>query len=343
MSSTTGEQAATPGSSTTGGGVNVGNPGEAAIPTNALAFDMTEKALSKAMEDISSVEILAFVTLLEATTTDKIDVSIFILFEFQGFDPNAIIRKLITINKHYRETKKDSTQTLSVLKEDVMFMIAANLYMGNLQKKSLSRRSAVGRMKVQELVVKYAMKIGTTGAGIASDIITFPRVCNSFPVLACRMASVLPSKDFLTGDFKTRYLPKFMRIPAFGCFLHGSLENRTRKFLQQAVCAYSCDQTMTIHSGEQKKKKNKKDIVIMTALDAFGMQWDFITVTSDSPVPKLEMKKAMLTEFRVESLYETLHPIVKTFRLLTGDSEDLLTKGDYESDIRGYINSSSSI
>lgn len=339
MSSTSGVPIPTPGSSEPGSSVKFTGNVLPKLPESSLVFDMTEKALVKAMEDVTTEEVLGFVTLLEATQTSQIEVSIFAIFEFQGFDPNAIIKKLLAVNKYYREEMKVASETLQSLKEDVMFMIAANIYMGNLQKKSLSRRSANGRMKIQELITKYSMKTGTTGAGLASDVLTFPRVVNAFPVLSCRMAMVLPSKDFLSGDFGTRYLPKFMRLSAFGSFCESTLEQRTQLFLLHAVCSYSCDQTMVVHEGQKKVKKMKKEEDVMTASDAYALQWDFIQITSSSTVPKPQMKRAMMTEFGVMGLYETLKPIVSKFRTLVGDANALPDKTQFESDIQGFVNS----
>jgi len=312
---------------------------EASAPVPKLVFDLSEKALVKALDSITPENILEFTTLLEVVQTSAIDISIFALFEFQGFDPVAIIRKLLVVNHHYRITLGKAEETLEVLKEDVMMMIAANIFMGNLQQKSLQRRSAAGRLKISQLIAKYAIKKGSTGTGLASDQITFPRVSNALPVLATRMASVLPSKDFLAGPFVTKELPKFMRISAFASFCDPDLEERTRLFLLHAVCSYSCDQSIIVFEGEKKKKKDKKDETVMTPLDAYALQWDFISVASTSTVPKKQMRKSMLVEFQVESLYSRLEPIVKNFRTLIGDSTVMVTKAEYEKDIRDFCSS----
>jgi hypothetical protein len=303
-----------------------------------LTFDMTERALMKALEATSTEDIKAFVASLEVIQSRDIEVSLYTIFEFQGFDPWAIIRKLLTINRHYRETLGHKEESLEKLKEDVMFMIAANLYMGNLQEKSLSRRPAAGRTKVQNLIKKYNMKRGTTGAGQPSDQLTFPRVANSFPVLTCRMASVLPSKDFVGTEFDTRDLPKFMRISSFASLCDSQLEERSRLFLLHCVCSYSCDQTIVVHEGEKKKKKMKKSEDVMTPIDAYSLQWEFINVASTSPVPTREMKKALMLEFSISTRYDTLVAIVRRFRNLIGDSTPLPAKPEFEGDVEGFIN-----
>lgn len=322
--------APTPGTSIAGGGVPL-------PPQPKITFDLTDKALVKAMESIQPDEILAFVTLLETVTTDKIDISLFAIFEFQGFDPNSIIRKLLVINKHYRETLGKSEETVEVLKQDVMFMIAANIYMGNLQDKSLSRRSGLGRQKISDLIGKYSLKKGTTRAGLPSDTLTFPRVANSFPVLTTRMAKLLPSKDFVGSQFDTVTLPKFMRVSSFASLCDESIKERTRLFLLHAVCSYSCDQSIVVHEGRKREKRVKKDEDVMTPVDAFALQWNFIDVASKSPVPKVQMKRGMFVEFQMQSLYDVLSPIVSKFRTLVGDPTSMVAKSDYEKDITDFV------
>jgi hypothetical protein len=324
----------TPGTTSIGGGV-------ALPPQPKIVFDMTDKALVKAMESIQPDEILAFVTLLETVTTDKIDISLFAIFEFQGFDPNSIIRKLLVINKHYRDTLGKAEETLEILKQDVMFMIAANIYMGNLQDKSLSRRSGLGRQKIGDLIAKYNMKRGTTRAGLPSDTLTFPRVANSFPVLTTRMAKLLPSKDFVGSAFNTVELPKFMRVSSFASLCDESIPERTRMFLLHAVCSYSCDQSMVVHEGRKREKRVKKDEDVMTPVDAFSLQWNFIEVASKSPVPKIQMKRGMMVEFQIQSLYDLLAPVVSKFRTLIGDPTSMVAKTDYEKDITDFVSTAS--
>jgi len=311
------------------------------VQRTRVIFDMAEKSVLKSMDSITTDEIMNFTNTIEAIQGAEVVALLASLFDFMGFDPIQIIKKLLAINKYYREEKKMVDETIETLKVDIMMIVSANIIMGNLQTKSVGRRSQRGRAALEYLQTKYDIRIGSTGAGLPSDQLTFPRVANSFPVLTCRTASVLPKKDFPIAPFKTRDLPKFMRVSSFASFLHETLSERTRTFLLEGVCAYSCDQMVTVHEGEKKKRKVKKDADTFTGLDAWNSQWDYISVSSTSPVPSLAMKKAMITEFLLENLYNDIEPIVRNVRDITGSKEAIPSESEYKKDLRDYVTSPS--
>jgi len=306
--------------------------------SQSLVFDMTDKAIVKAMEEVTVDDIKRLVKSLEIIQSSEIEVSMYSIFEFMGFDPIQVIKKLLLINKNYREVLKVVEETEEILKQDIMLMIAANIYMGNLQAKSVSRRSGTARYVLTYLQKKYQLKIGSTGTGLSGDTLTFPRVANSFPALTTRMATVLPTKDFPSGKFKTLLLPKFMRVSAFASFCPIEMAARTRLFLLHAVCSYSCDQSVVVSEGEAKKPENKsKKLVPITPLEAFGMQWNFILVASTSPVPAFGMKKNMHREFKTNELYKNLLPIVKNLRDIAKDTTPVPTEDEFKLDLKEFM------
>jgi len=306
--------------------------------SQSLKFDLTDKAVMKALEAVTTKEVREFVKSLEVIQSTQIEVSLYSLFEFMGFDPIQVIKKLILVNRHYRNEMKVAEETEEVLKQDILLMIAANIYMGNLQVKSVSRRSATARFVITYLQQKYAMRIGSTGAGLPADVLTFPRVANSFPVITVRMASVLPSKDFISGKFKTTLLPKWMRVSAFASFCPIEMAARTRLFLLHAVCAYTCDQSVIVSEGESKKPQNKsKKIDILKPEEAFGLQWNFIFVASSSPVPSFGMRKAIHTEFQTDKHYGNLKPIVENLRSIIKDKTPIPSETEFIADLKEFV------
>nr|QYF49541.1 MAG: coat protein [Guangxi phenui-like virus] len=293
---------------------------------------MAAKEIQKRLREVTDDEIASVVLKTEALAQTDIDSSLFIIFEFQGMDPFMIICKFVLLAKYHKykdtpteEDKQELTDSdYEKLRDDIMFCIAANIYMGNLSGKSLSRRSQEGRDKIAELSTKYMIEYGSTGNSLTSDTITFPRTAASFPVLATRMANLLPSKDFPDGEFLSSGIPKPMRISAFASFLSSGIAARTRDFLKLAVAAYSCDQSMTF-------------VKSLDARDAFRSQWTFVEAASNSPVPEREMQQAMLLEFSVVDLFDILHPIVTNLQTKTGDSRPLPTKTQYQEDLNAFI------
>lgn len=305
----------------------------------AVVLDVTEKALVQSMDAISTQEVQNFVSKIEAIQGGEVLSMLSSLFDFMGFDPIQIIKKLIAVNRYYRETKGMSDETEETLKIDVMMMVSANIIMGNLQVKSIGRRSNKGRAALEYLVSKYQMKIGSTGAGLPSDVLTFPRVANSFPVLTCRSAQVLPMKQLPISPFGAKGIPREMRVGPFATFCPEELESRTRMFLLKAVCAYSCDHMVTVAAGERKKRKSK-EVSDFGPEDAWAAQWDFILVSSSSPVPEMKTKRAMMTEFRLENAYSSLIDVIKKVHELVKLDDAIPSEEEYQKDIQAFISGS---
>jgi len=238
--------------------IKTGSLEVASLKREMVIFDMSEKNVISAMEAITTDDIEKFVSKMEVIKGDDIAKMMMSLFDFMGFDPTAIIRKLIAVNKYYVEVKKLPNESEETLIWDIIMMICANIVMGNLQQKSIGRRSQKGRMALGYLIQKYEMRKGSTGAGLPSDVLTFPRVANSFPSITCRAAAVLPSKNFLSGPFKTTQVPKYMRVSAFASLCPDEMDEKVRLMLLEVVCAYSCDQLITVHEGEKKKTESEE-------------------------------------------------------------------------------------
>lgn len=304
-----------------------------------VALSMTDKALATAMESVAQDEIDRFVTLLEVVQASDIDISLFTIFDFQGFDPFGVMRRLLAVNKHYREVEKRESETLDMLKFDVLLAVAAHIYMGNLQDKALRRRGAVGRMAVDYLMAKYGIKRGSTGSGMGSEVLTFPRIANSFPIITVRMASRLPSKNFGKTSLETDSLPKWLRVAAFSSLCSDKIAERTRMFVLHAHAAYSVDQTIVVHEGEKRKKKVKKSEDVLTVTEAFNLQWPFVEVSSNSPVPKEAMRKAILNELRLQDQYQVLQPVVTRLRSSIGDTSTVPTEAEFKSDLSNFYSS----
>jgi len=298
--------------------------------STALTVKMTSKELVSKMAALKEEDLSSLISTTTEVTADKIDLSLFIIFEFQGFDPHAIIRKLLVLKEYHKLSDDD-------LRADIMMIVAANIYMGNLSGKTLSRRGQDGRDMIDDLCSKYQIKPGTTGTGLPSDVVTFPRVAGTFPVLSCRMANKLPTKDMIGKPFKSKDIPKFMRMNAFASFCSKEMADRTRWFLLKSVASYSCDQSIVFEEGRLKKQKKKGKELEVDPVMIAAEQWTFIMNASESKVPELDMKQKVLTEFNVIGLYDTLKPVVENYNAIMKDETGIPTKAEYESDLTDFL------
>lgn len=287
------------------------------------------KDIVDGMAAVTDASINSIISKTVEVAISSISLTIFMIFEYQGFDPDAIIRKLIFLKDHYKMTEED-------LKTDIMYMIAANIYMGNMSGKALARRSQQGRDMIDDLTSKYEIKIGTTGTGLSSDVLTFPRVSGSFPVLSAKMASVLPVGEYVGKPFKSSSLPKYMRINAFAALCGSGLAERSRVFLLKAVASFSCDQSIVYEEGRRKKLKLKGNDLNVDPKDIAADQWTYIWASSESKMPAPEVKKKALIDFNVMKEYPKLQPIVENYNKIMDDPTGVPTQSEFESDITNY-------
>jgi hypothetical protein len=298
-----------------------------------VKMTLTSQQLSMQMSALDDSAVESFVAKTVEVQISQVDISIFAIFEFQGFDPDAIIRKLLILKDHYGLSDEE-------LKEDIMYMIAANIYMGNLSGKAMGRRSQDGRDMIDDLVARYKIQAGTTGTGKSSDIITFPRVAGSFPIVSCRMATRLPTKTMVGQAFKSEPVPRFMRMSAFASFCKAGLKERSRLFLLKCVAAYSCDQSIVFEVGKRKKLHKTGDDLKVDPLAIGAEQWPFIWNAAESKVPNLSQAKKMMIEFNVSGLFETLKPVVENYNIIMNDPTSIPSKADFEADITQYVTGS---
>lgn len=299
------------------------------IPISDRTFNLNEEQLTKAISQVTDDTIKKFQDAIDTTTSEEISKISFVDLAYQGFDPLSIRAALLATSIQYGED-------VNALVGDIMWMIAVNIYMGNIQAKSLSRRNMKGRTIVNALIKKYGIKIGTTNAGLTGTTITFPRVSASFPVLAARMASILPVAVYPRAPFQTVRIPKSLTMNGSSSFFDDSLAARTRTMLLQVICAYSCDRSITISQGEARKNKRSGKDSVMDTMEAYTTQWTFVEAASNSNVPRPNMRKAMVVEFAYASQYEVISEIATRFRTLLGEPGAVPSKQEFEADLNSY-------
>jgi len=279
--------------------------------------------LLKRMSEVDPSRIILLRRKMMAYTKDKIVAGRFNIFEFQGFSSLMQVKKFLVIAQNFKMNMND-------LIDDIMFIIAMNIFMGNLLEKNRERRSQEGKDMVAAMVAKYGIQLGSTGTGKASHITTVPRVVAAFPILSTRMASVLVPQNLIGMPFNTLTLPGCMRVPSFASFISVNLSAGVRDFLLKSVAAYSSDQAV-IFSTDKKTKKPSID-----ALTAFSNQWTYITAASNSDVLLEWEKGAMLGEYKIHDMYSTLLPIVENLNTKTGSKESIMSESDFKKDLTSF-------
>lgn len=270
---------------------------------------------------------------VEAIKQSDINPAEFSIFEYQGFDPILLIKKMISINAYYKGTAKD-------LLSDIRFAIAAVFFMGNLDPRKLIKRKDEGKQKIEYLVSKYDIQVGSTGTGIAPEIITFPRVSASFPALSVRMANrILPKAVNL--DFQSGMVPYYMRTSAFHALCSDRMDSELRMMLMEACNAFSADMSISYEKGRLKKqKKEVKYDLASIAKD----QWEYAEIASTSPVPSEDTKISVIMELDLPSKYKEIAEVVSNYRSKVNKIDraavTVLSKEEFDTHVSGFVTSS---
>jgi len=286
-------------------------------------LEVTPEELVDMMNAITPGQIIALRNSVIKMTAARMNPSQFSIYEYQGFDPRKIMLKYLAIGVYYK-------MKVDEIINDIMHVIAINLYMGNVGTGKLDRRSQAGKDKVSELVGAYSIKLGSTGTGLTPDTITVPRTSAAFPILSTRMATILPTTETSGMPFKTENIPRCMKIGAFASFLSFNLEQPTRDFLKKVVMAYSSDQSM-VFSIDKKTR-----IPTIKPVDAYNRQLIYIQASMSSSVPEEWEKGMMLQEFGIENQYFILEKIVVNLNKLVGSADPVVSESDFKTHLTKF-------
>jgi hypothetical protein len=303
----------------------------------AITQKVDVKALKTIYDSIEVEEITQLATTMESVTGDEVAMLAGTLFDFMGYDPETTMRVLIAINKYYQTLSLDPPETAETLKEDIMLSIACVVRMGNLQFNAIKRRASKAKSVIRYLMSKYGILIGSTGSGMASTVLTFPRIANSFPVLHLRTVNVMKMQDNTKQDFGANNLPQAMRPSSFCTMLADDMEERTRLFLIRATCAYSCDYQKTVYEGEVSQKRIARATNPYSVEDVWAMQFQILFAISSSKVPSRAMKAAVLTEFKISECYSLLKQINDNITKVLQDTFLSPTDTEFKTDMSEYI------
>jgi len=305
--------------------------GNLIAPTNLdKSSDLGPVEVEKLVKDIKDDEVERIVGMVERVTGDQITPLEFSIFDYMGFDPRVILKVLSVAQRHYQDT--DDT-----LISDIKFSIAACIYMGNLQEKALTRRAMEGKTKIEYLVRKYNIRIGSQGTGISATTLTFPRITASVPALAIRMAMRLPPKTS-EHDFKSSLVPPGMRLTPFASLCSVHMPEQLRQFLLQVCNAHGSDMAIAYEIGRLKKaKKTVSYDARSIALD----QWAFMEVASNSVIPSEGSRKALLTTMNLSEHLDNMRLVAQAYQAILEKREvslsDVVSRGKLESELSEYL------
>jgi hypothetical protein len=198
-----------------------------------------------------------------------------LLFAYQGFNPEMVI-------KHLAKIKEDQKIRNEDFQSDIRTLIAAGTLMGNVTDKNINKIKLEGKIRLNELYTKYKMKKG----GISNDrlAVNLPRLMSTFPILAsrCMMIEAISPKEF-GNEMKSGILDKCFKTPVFPALIPRTIpKNLIHVFLVLSTC-YTTEQSLAI--GKDKSVES-----------VFRKQFGFAKIAFGSSIPNEDSRKEYFSQ-----------------------------------------------
>lgn len=175
-----------------------------------------------------------------------------------------------------------------------------------------------GKTELREMIAKYGIKMGG-GQGLASNVITFPRVMAAFPDIAVRLVSVVGPKVFSGGPMGSSRLPEYMQVQVFPAVIPRDLDSDVKTTLMVASLCYSIDQTIQI---SQMQGPNLKELS--------ATQSNFTNISHRSPVPAEDVRKKVFNGLSLAKDYSKIRMVLESYKANVDPGFDIMSENQFK-------------
>lgn len=197
-------------------------------------------------------------------------------FLFEGFDPEIIMKELLSICKKKKITKK-------TFKSDMSTLIAICCNRGPINSKIKNRTSPEGVTRMNELIAKYNLKTDITSRDISRTDITPSRIVNVFPLATvdiCHKSDY--ARDF-SGPFNSMNIPQCMKNTCFSaCIPSGK---KSSELLLKVYMLYVMDLSVVTQGIDPDK-----------FADSYNKQLNFVKAAMNAKKPPNDLRMQKLTD-----------------------------------------------
>jgi len=251
-------------------------PAPPAAPQPVVVSDREVDAFWKTMEGLSG--------------DDLIDADVVRDFQYVGFDPNVIMRSIISKGR-------SAGRTNAAIMSDIAKLCTIAVIKGSITDTNLKKMSDAGKIAYGQLEAIYNLKKGGS-KGVDPDVITVARVGAAFPGSISKILMQRPdfAKRF-AGPFGSKTLPPYLRHQSAAACIPETLSENLKGFLLGLVTAYTSDQSKVI-----SKSKDKAD-------ELYDRQESFIMQTHSSLYPIEKVRKELFKTWTLVADYDKLNSV----------------------------------
>jgi hypothetical protein len=249
-----------------------------------------KKAKGKGIE-ITEEEAEKFWAELEALSGDQIiDNQVVLDFQYIGFNPNVILKSIISRGRSARKSNEE-------IVKDISQMCTIAIIKGSVTDTNLKKMSEAGKRTYTSLETTYGLKRNGS-KGLDPQEVTIARVGAAFPGSMMKILMVRPdlSKKF-SGPFSSKTLPPYLRHQSAAACIPETLNETAKSFLIGLIVAYTSDQSRVISKSKDK------------TADVYERQENFITQTHSSSYPAEEVRKKIFKTWTLIADFDKLKQV----------------------------------
>jgi hypothetical protein len=264
--------------------------------------------------DVSEEMLREMWTVVDGLDVSTIDSESLRIFEYVGFNPDAVLRSLM--GSKIKNGVKDSD-----FKTDILVMCGLAVIKGSVNANNFKKMSQKGQDEVLRLESLYGIKRGS-GRGEPAETVTVSRIAAAFPGKIMQLivnGKVSPRK--FTGPCKSNSLPGQIRHQSFAAVIPMELGERSKEFLLAVATGFSVDQSITINP-DKKRKPDPKEL--------YFQQRSFTEVAHNSGFPRESVRKAIFRSLNLN--YDSILSCAQAVKKI---DEDLIIidKSQFSSDL----------
>lgn len=271
-----------------------------------------EKQISK--EEISETEMQDMWSKIDILDVSTIDPEALRVFEYEGFNPDMILRTLLM-------GKKRNNVTQSSFLSDILIMCGMAIIKGTVNERNFKKMKKQGQDEFVRLESTYGLVRGG-GRNLDAEKVNVSRIAATFPgkVLQLLQAKKVTPREYY-GPMKSSSLPAVIRHQALAACIPRNLPEQTRNYFLGLITAFSVDQSIVISAA-------KKPDVEKLLLD----QGNFIRVAHSGKYPPEAIRVTIFRQYDWTSMFDDLQTCAKALKK-ADDTFILIDKAQFRSDI----------
>jgi len=281
LESDSGGEETPPGTADTGKGKAEEKKGEPKV------INISDKELESFWDEIDNLD-------------PEIDEQVLKDFQYVGFNPDTILRTVISLGKAAGKVKKE-------IMKDITSLCTIAVIKGSITDNNLKKMSDAGKRTYTHFETIYKLKRGGS-KGLDPTVITVARVGAAFPGIMMKILLQKPhlAKKF-SGPFGSKALPSYLRHQSAAACIPEGLEEGVKAFLLSLVTAFTADQTKTISKSKD------------SASDLYDRQENFVTQTHGTPHPAEAVRIKIFSDWTLAEDFDKIKVVAASIKKVKED------------------------